>query len=77
MATFKLPRKPKLKKFPKTPKSKSLEVLKRYADKCAAIQKENDKKMADYKSEVKGVEAAKKKVLDLKEKARKIKSKSY
>lgn len=63
-------RKPKLKKFPKTPKSDNPDVLKRYKDRIASIQKENDAKMAEWKR----FENEKNK---LKDQIKKIKSKRY
>ena len=42
-------KKPTAKKFPKAPKAgASIEALKRHADKCKEIEKENLKKLGDY-----------------------------
>ena len=74
---MKYPKKPKLKKFPKTPKSNNVETLKRYKSRVADIQKENDKKMAEYKKKVNAIDAEKKRIASLKEQARKMKQKKY
>lgn len=67
-------KKPTLKKFPKAPKAgASKESLKRYADTCEQIKKDNLKKLSVYESEKRERESLKKKAKDSKEK---VKSKS-
>lgn len=77
MALPKYPKKPKLRKYPKQPKSTSLEVLKRYKSKVAEVQKENDKRMAEYKKAYKAVESERNQIAKLKADAARMKGKSY
>lgn len=72
-----LPKKPKLRKFPKAPKSKSADVLKNYVARCKEVQKDNDAKMAEYRKKVTAINSARKKVQSLKDQAKRIKSKRY
>lgn len=62
-------KKPTLKKFPKAPKAgASKDALKRHADTCATVEKENLKKLSDFEKEKKERESLKKKAKSSKEK---------
>jgi predicted GIY-YIG superfamily endonuclease len=66
-------RKPKLKKFPKMPKSFKLEVLSSYAKKCEGIKKENALKLSEYNKKVKLRTDAKAKITAMKKQIAKMK----
>lgn len=66
MPTFKLPRKPKLLKYPKKPRATaSTAVLDRYLDRVKAIDHENKDRMSRYEKGVKEYEQSKKRHADL------------
>lgn len=70
------PSKPKLKKYPKQPKtSASTEAWKNYENKTKAIELENDKKIAEYKKKQNAYEAELKKRESIKNKVMKAKAK--
>jgi len=66
-------RKPKLRRYPKAPKSNSLETLKRYTHKVSEVRKINDGLMAEYHKKVKERAALKKEVENLRKKATTLK----
>ena len=68
-------RKPKLKKFPKTPRSVNIAVLSNYAKKCESIGKENASKMSDYNRKLKVRSDIKAKVIKIKEHIKTMKGK--
>ncbi|MBK8393666.1 MAG: hypothetical protein IPL26_00225 [Leptospiraceae bacterium] len=68
-------RRPKLKKFPKMPKSFKVEVLASYAKKCEGIKKENAIKLSEYNKKVKLRNDAKAKVTALRKSIAKMKGK--
>lgn len=62
-------KKPKAKKFPKQPKANaSAESWRKYTEKCAAIKKDNETRLAQYEKDVKSREASKKKAQSIKSK---------
>jgi hypothetical protein len=62
-------KKPKLKRYPKAPKSNAKpEVLKRYLDKCKAIKADNEAKLRPYEKFIKDQARLKKEIANLKAK---------
>lgn len=60
MAT-KAPKKPKMLSYPKQPKAgASVDVWKRYEDKCKEVDKKNEAKLKPYNEKLKKIEADKK-----------------
>ena len=73
---LKKPSKPKLKKYPKTPReTASIEVWKNYDAKTKAIDTENNKKVAEYKKKLTAYENEVKQRKAIKERAAKAKQK--
>lgn len=58
---MKKPRKPKMSKYPKMPKaSASLQTIKNYQHKCAAVDKANAHKASEYNRKISEISQAKK-----------------
>lgn len=56
------PKRPAKLKFPKKPKNKTIDNMKRYLDKVDEVKRENARREKQYKSDVKKWEALKKRV---------------
>lgn len=75
---LKRPKRPKFKKLPKQPKmTASIESWKSYENRLTQVEKENDKKISVYKEKLKQYQAAISARARIKEKAAKIKQKSF
>jgi hypothetical protein len=69
-------RRPKLKKFPKTPKSFKIEVLNSYAKRCEEIKKINTAKLSEYNKKVKVRTDLKMRITKIKESVQRMKGRN-